>query len=120
LTSATVTNGVRRVVFASSNHATGGYELNRRWPPGADQPTWPDSPYGVTKAFGKQLGRYYFDRHGLSVICLRIGSVVPRLTSEVGLRMWLSPGDTCRLIDARLSASVRLRHLLRRLGEHSL
>ncbi len=103
---AAVASGVRRVIFASSNHATGGYDLNERWPLRADQPVWPDSYYGVTKAFGEELGRYYFDTHGLSVVCLRIGWAVPRPTREVGLRMWLSPADTCRLMDCCLAASV--------------
>lgn len=103
---AAVANGVRRVIFASSNHATGGYDINERWPLRADQPVWPDSYYGVTKAFGEELGRYYFDTHGLSVICLRIGWAVPRPTRGIGLRMWLSPSDTCRLMDCCLTTSV--------------
>jgi NAD+ dependent glucose-6-phosphate dehydrogenase len=76
--------GVGTVVFASSNHAIGVYEIE-----GApelyelDDPRIydhtvdirPDSLYGMSKAYGEALGRYYVDMHGLRVFCLRIGSV---------------------------------------------
>jgi len=76
--------GVERVVFASSNHVIGMYEFD-----GApdiyaldDPRTYdhtveirPDSLYGVSKAYGEALGRYYVERHGMKVFCLRIGSV---------------------------------------------
>jgi nucleoside-diphosphate-sugar epimerase len=76
--------GVSTVVFASSNHAIGVYEIE-----GApelyelDDPRVydhtvdirPDSLYGMSKAYGEALGRYYVDMHGLRVFCLRIGSV---------------------------------------------
>lgn len=76
--------GVRRVVFASSNHVVGMEEIE-----GApaiydlDHPRLvderadlrPDSLYGVSKAFGEALGRMYHDLHAMDVICLRIGTV---------------------------------------------
>ena len=77
--------GVDRVVFASSNHVVGQLEVEGA-PAihggaagriiGADEPFRADSLYGVSKAFGETLGRYYSDRHGMRVVCLRIGSVV--------------------------------------------
>jgi NAD+ dependent glucose-6-phosphate dehydrogenase len=76
--------GVERVVFASSNHAIGVYE-NEGAPKlyELDDPRVydhtvdirPDSLYGMSKAYGEALGRYYVDMHGLRVFCLRIGSV---------------------------------------------
>ncbi len=73
---ATRRTGVERVVFASSNHVTGYYEKN-----GIGTTTEvnarPDSFYGASKAYGEDLGRYYADAFGLSVICLRIGSFQP-------------------------------------------
>jgi uronate dehydrogenase len=94
--------GVRRVLFASSNHAVGchpsGTEL------AGDAPVRPDSLYGVSKAFGEALGRYYADRHGLAVACLRIGSCFERPTQVRHLATWLSPGDAVRLADALLRA----------------
>ena len=64
--------GVKRVVFASSNHAC-GFSVLESDLVGPDLPVRPDSLYGVSKVFGEALGRYYSDSFGLSVICLRIG-----------------------------------------------
>jgi nucleoside-diphosphate-sugar epimerase len=84
--------GVRRVVFASSNHAVGMYERDEPYASivagkyegldpatvprlGVDGPTHPDGPYGAGKAFGEIAARYYSEQYGISVICLRIGTV---------------------------------------------
>lgn len=120
--------GVERVVFASSNHTIGMYEVDGA--PGIhelDDPRVydhtaelrPDSLYGVSKVFGEALGRYYLERHGLKVYCLRIGTVradddptsegvkasspaLMDLTVEQRLQRiratWLSQRDCCQLI----------------------
>jgi nucleoside-diphosphate-sugar epimerase len=76
--------GVRRVVFASSNHAIGMNEIdNAPKLYDLDDPRVfdetaeprPDSLYGVSKLFGEAVGRMHHDLHGLDVVCLRIGSV---------------------------------------------
>lgn len=64
--------GVRRVVFASSVHAVSGYPASKQV--SADDPVNPGNLYGVTKAFGEALGRYYAEQRGMSVIALRIGA----------------------------------------------
>ena len=64
--------GVRRVVYASSVHAVSGYPVGKQV--SADDPVNPGNLYGVTKAFGEALGRYYAEQRGLSVIALRIGA----------------------------------------------
>lgn len=64
--------GVRRVIFASSNHAT-GILTERAVEMDENTPYRPDSFYGVSKAAGEILGRYYSDRYGLSVLNFRIG-----------------------------------------------
>ena len=76
--------GVSRLVFASSHHVVGMYELDGApalYDPG-DERSYdhtteirPDSLYGVSKAYGEALGRLYMERHGLRVFCLRIGAV---------------------------------------------
>ena len=76
--------GVARVVFASSNHAVGMYEVDGApavYEPD-DQRSYdhtaeirPDSLYGVSKVFGEGLGRFHSEQHGLRVFCLRIGAV---------------------------------------------
>lgn len=93
--------GVRRIVYASSNHAVGF--TPRQELAGVDVPPRPDTFYGVSKAFGEALARYYVDRHGMQVVCLRIGSCCPVPTSVRMLSTWLSPGDMARLAHACLS-----------------
>jgi uronate dehydrogenase len=98
-------SGVRRVVLASSNHATGytprpdGGLLREE-----DAPPRPDTYYGVSKVTMEALGSLYSDRYGLDVVCLRIGSAFARPTTTRQLSTWLSPGDTVRLVDAALTA----------------
>ena len=79
--------GVKRIVFASSNHAVGFYPRQRRI--GVDAPVRPDGRYGVSKAFGEALGALYAYKHGLRVTCLRIGHVVDAPVDERRLAIWL-------------------------------
>jgi uronate dehydrogenase len=94
--------GVQRIVYASSNHAAGftpnAAELS------ADLPPRPDTLYGVSKAFGEALARYYADRYGIAVACLRIGTFGDRPTDVRSLMSWLSPDDCARLVHACLAA----------------
>lgn len=92
--------GVRRVVYASSNHAIGMYDRHEEWPVYAHTPPRPDSLYGVSKVFGETLGRFYHDEFGLEVISLRIGWMTddPMSADKDLLRaMWLSENDTERI-----------------------
>ncbi|HEY8827650.1 MAG TPA: NAD(P)-dependent oxidoreductase [Jatrophihabitantaceae bacterium] len=93
-------HGVSRVVYASSNHATGFTPVTPGLPAGA--PPRPDTLYGVSKVFGEALGRYYADRYGMRVACLRIGTFAPRPPDIRALSTWLSPDDCGRLVDACL------------------
>jgi len=70
-------NGVGRVVLASTNHVMGFYNLEGAWPIDERWAIRPDSLYGVSKAFGEALARYYSDTFGMSMICLRIGWFTP-------------------------------------------
>jgi len=88
--------GVKRVVFASSNHAVGFYPRHRRI--GIDVTVRPDSFYGVSKAFGEALGALYADKHGLRVLCIRIGNVGERPVDLRRLSIWLKPEDLVQLI----------------------
>lgn len=93
---------VERVVFASSNHASGMYPVGE--PLDGHQPPRPDGLYGASKVFGEALGRMYADRFGLSVVCLRIGSFQPRPREPRELSTWLSHADGVRLVQAALTA----------------
>ncbi|PSQ19039.1 NAD(P)-dependent oxidoreductase [Halobacteriales archaeon QS_8_69_26] len=108
--------GVGKVAFASSNHAVGAYETDERTPgmyrPGGEtldgsEPPRPGNLYGVSKATGEILGRYYHDEHGLSVVCVRIGNLTknhPPEDYERGQAMWLSYRDCAHLFDRCLQA----------------
>jgi uronate dehydrogenase len=88
--------GVKRVVFASSNHAIGFYPRNRRI--GVDAPVRPDSRYGVSKAFGEALAALYAFKHGMRVTCLRIGNVTDIPADRRRLSIWIKPEDLVQLI----------------------
>lgn len=83
---------VPRVIVASSNHVTGLYEREEPYASivsgrydGLDpavirrirvgDPVRPDGFYALGKLLAESTGRYYSDVHGLSVMCLRIGTV---------------------------------------------
>lgn len=93
--------GVKRVIFASSNHAVGFYPRKRKI--GTDVTVRPDSRYGVSKAFGEALGALYADKHGMIVTCLRIGNVGPRPLDVRRLAIWISPEDIVQLIGIGLN-----------------
>ena len=98
---------VPRVLLASSNHAAGLYERSDAGPEGLpdEVPARPDSYYGWSKAAMEALGRLYHDRHGIHVICLRIGSCADRPADPRDLSVWLSPDDAARLVEASLTAT---------------
>lgn len=110
---------VRRVIFASSNHVTGAYEgfepnlhLHTQTEPqkiSTQDPIRPDSDYGVSKAFGEAVARYYCARWGVEAICLRIGAVLANddPASNTHLRkVWLSHRDLVQLVEKSLNANV--------------
>lgn len=102
--------GVRKVVLASSVHAMGGY-VAEGLPEGTlVDPGWPTRPcctYGATKVFAEAYARTVADGGELSVLCLRLGGVVPRPTDTGNLLGWLAPEDLRRLVRAALAADIR-------------
>jgi uronate dehydrogenase len=88
--------GVKRVVFATTNHVVGFYRRQRT----IDHMVMPrpDSRYGVSKAFGEALGRMYADKHGLGVFNIRIGNVAERPVDRRRLSIWISPRDLVQLM----------------------
>jgi nucleoside-diphosphate-sugar epimerase len=110
---------VPRVIFASSNHATGAYHgfepgsytFTQPDPPmvSPQDPVRPDSEYGVSKVFGEAIARYYSDRWGIKAICLRIGAVIenddPTKHSQ-NRRIWLSHRDLIQLVEKSLTTEV--------------
>ncbi len=112
-----VDEGVGRVVYASSNHAVGGYETAARTPEmyradddflldGTEFPR-PGNFYGISKATGEIIGRYYHDAHDIAVCNVRIGNLNedhPPIDYERGQAMWLSTRDCAHLHARALEA----------------
>lgn len=89
-------NEVARIVYASTNHVIDGYPKDRIVT--SDMAIRPDSMYAVSKQFGESLGSLYADKHGMSIVCLRIGSPLPDdnpglRTNRRALSTWLSIRD---------------------------
>lgn len=121
--------GVRRVVFASSCHAAFLYERDEPYAsivagrydgldPGTvprlrgDVPARPDGPYGVVKVMGEAAGRWYAEEHGMSVICLRLGTVTrdDRPGWSRHYATLLSRADLTRLARACVDAPADVRY----------
>ena len=94
--------GVRRIVFASSNHAIGYHDAARHL--GIDEPVRPDSRYGVSKVFGEALGRMYADKYAMTVACLRIGSFRERPEDARQLSTWIGHIDMAELVRCAIEA----------------
>jgi nucleoside-diphosphate-sugar epimerase len=122
-------HGVRRYVFASSNHVTGMYELDQPYaaivagaydgldPAGIpliapDAPIRPDSPYGIGKGFAEIASRHYAECYDMSCLCLRIGTVRPddRPREARHYATLLTHADLARLVDCALRAPSELRY----------
>lgn len=88
--------GVKRVVFASSNHVVGFHKQTDRLD--ATVEMRPDGNYGVSKAFGELLSRFYFDRYGIETVCMRIGSSFPKVVDHRMMSTWLSYDDLTELV----------------------
>jgi nucleoside-diphosphate-sugar epimerase len=110
--------GVKRIIFASSNQVTYGYEafINRLgWQEykimiNTRYPVWPISHYGVSKVFGEAIARMYYETAGLESICLRIGTVTkddnPIEYSRL-LPTWLSHKDAVQLFKKSIISKVK-------------
>ena len=119
--------GARRLIFASSNHAVGNFELDFPYMDivagsygdlspghfplvGVDVPIRPDGPYGIGKALGESAGRYYSEVMGLSVLCLRIGTVnaQDRPVTVRNLATFLFHRDLVHLVECCIAAPKQL------------
>jgi uronate dehydrogenase len=100
---------VKRIVFASSNHVVGFHKQGELLD--ADCAKRPDSYYGLSKSYGEDLSRFYFDRYGIETACLRIGSSFPEPRDRRMLVTWLSYRDLTELVRCCLFAP-RLGHTI--------
>jgi len=95
-------HGVKRIVFASSNHAIGMHDVRTKLPLECD--FRPDGFYGLSKMWGEGMGRLYWDKHGIETVSVRIGSAIPKPTEFRQLSTWFGLDDllefTIRCIEA--------------------
>jgi uronate dehydrogenase len=104
LLDAMVAHDVRRLVYASSNHAVG--RTPRAELVGTDTRPRPDTFYGVSKVAAEALLSLYADRHGIDAVACRIGSFLERPETVRQLSTWLSHDDCVRMVEAALTATA--------------
>ncbi|MVO98781.1 NAD-dependent epimerase/dehydratase family protein [Paenibacillus lutrae] len=104
-------NGVKRVIFASSNHATGYYKVGEDVE--VTDPYRPDSFYGLSKCYIELLGRLYADKHNISSINMRIGNFPgdDRPHSERSAHIWISSRDMVQLAVRCIEADSSIKFL---------
>jgi uronate dehydrogenase len=90
-------NKVKRIIFASSNHAIGFHRRTTRLNELSTQR--PDSHYGLSKAFGEDLSRFYADKFNIKSMCIRIGSCLKVPEDRRHLSTWISYDDLTQLVD---------------------
>lgn len=98
-------NGVKRIIFASSNHVVGFHSNSVRIDNAAT--VRPDTIYGASKAFGEAIAHVYAAKTDMRVLCIRIGTCTERPHDLRSLSTWLSYGDLMRLVQVGLSADYR-------------
>ena len=97
-------SGCRRIFYASSIHAVGYHPVTGS----LDEAICirPDTLYGVSKAFGEALARFYFEKFGIETACVRIASCVPQPVNHRMLATWLSYDDLVRLVERVFTVPV--------------
>jgi uronate dehydrogenase len=90
-------NKVRRIVFASSNHAFGMYSVDDKLT--IDAPFRPDGFYGLSKVWGEAMARMYWDKHGIEGISVRIGTAMGKPPENFRhLSTWFGTDDLVDLM----------------------
>jgi uronate dehydrogenase len=96
-------NDVSRVIYASSNRATGMYPTTTLVD--VTMPPRPDGFYGVSKVAGEALCQLYSDKFDLSTIALRIGSYEVQPSTPRERHTWLSHDDAIRAFVAAMTTT---------------
>ena len=110
---------VRRMVFASSNHAFGMYPVKDKLE--LDAPFRPDGFYGLSKVWGEAMARMYWDKHGIEGISRadrhRDGQAD---RSSAHLSTWFGHEDLVQLMMRCIEPPRRRLHRrVGRLGQHA-
>jgi len=97
-------NKVKKIIFASSNHAIGFHRRTTKLHQYSNQR--PDSHYGLSKAFGEELSRFYADKFNIKSMCIRIGSCLRVPEDRRHISTWISYGDLTQLVDIGIKNKV--------------
>jgi uronate dehydrogenase len=95
-------HGVKRIFFASSNHAIGFHKQSTNLD--GSSALRPDGNYGVSKGYGEMTAQFYWDRYGIETVSARIGSSFPKPVDRRMMCTWLSYDDLFSLLQCTLSA----------------
>ena len=109
---------IRKVIYFSSNHVTGGYEgfpprLHRENNPeviNINHPIRPDGYYATSKVFGESIARQFHELYDIDSICLRIGSVLKDdnpTKNKRFMKTWLSHLDLIQLTEKSIISKVK-------------
>ena len=92
---------VKKVILASTIQTIWNYPNNKIIT--TDMPSRPFNLYACSKLFGENAGKYYSEKFGISVICLRIGYMLPYghewLEDSEKKKSWTSPNDLIQIIN---------------------
>lgn len=95
-------HGLKRIFFASSNHAIGFHKQTTALD--GRSALRPDGNYGVSKAYGEMTAQFYWDRYGIETVSARIGSSFPKPVDRRMMCTWLSYDDLFALLQSSISA----------------
>lgn len=94
--------GIHKIIYASTNHVSDGWETEKTSCITPEMPVRPHSIYGVGKVCGEALARYFCEQHAMSISCLRIGSFQanpqPKNIEDRVLKTWCSPRDLSQMV----------------------
>lgn len=110
---------VEQVIVASSNHAVGMWEEKEEDLYSQDNDLMvhpredefrPDSYYGVSKVFGEALSKFFSEKHGLNIACVRIGNIIENdqiPDTDRDEAVWMSNQDFYRLVKCIIEEGVK-------------
>ncbi len=95
--------GIKKVIYASSTAVLGWRELQQGKRVSPNMPVYPTTLYGIGKATGELLARYFSETYEMSIVCLRIGYFYteppyPQSPRDEILSAWCSPEDLADLV----------------------
>jgi uronate dehydrogenase len=101
--------GLKKVIFTSTGQTVLGYP--RGEPVTPDMPPRPATVYACTKLFGEALARHYSEKHGMSMIVIRLCWFQPYDSASLRQpgdlhREWCSPRDLAQLLIKCLRADL--------------